>query len=292
VSFLSLSADGRKIAYTASTVPSNIQRFAFDPVSGTTKDQGTAVTTGSTHRGDVDVSPDGQRLVYRVGLAPEDIMVSSIDGSNVHQLTNDPARDRRPRWSPDGRSVAFYSDRSGRFEIWTVGADGADLRQVTDDPSVLYSVWSPDGTKIAGADIQNPLTSLFDPRKPPSEQQPERLPAFSAGGVFIPSSWSSDGRRLAGNGPRGVMIYDVTTRTYEEVVGAGANSFPVWLGLDRLLYLRAGQLMLVDLKSKQSRGVLSVAPETIRNFSLSGDGRQLVITRGANEADIWMATIK
>jgi serine/threonine protein kinase len=291
LTFLSLSADGRKIAYTASTVTSNIQRFAFDPVSGTTKDQGASVTTGSTFRAEADVSSDGQRIAYRVGLAQEDIMVSSIDGSGAHQLTNDAARDRRPKWSPDGRVVAFYSERGGRFEIWTIGADGAGLRPVTEDPAVLYSVWSPDGAQIAGVNIQNPLASLFDPRKPPSEQRPERLPAWP-GGLFVPSSWSSDGRRLAGWGTQGAVFYDIPSRTYEQVTNSGGGSFPAWLGPVRHLYLQAGHLMLLDLKSKQSREVLSVAPETIRNFSLSGDGRQLVITRGVNEADIWMATIK
>jgi Tol biopolymer transport system component len=291
VTFLSLSADGRRIAYTATTLTGNIQRFAFDPAAGVTKDSGTWVTTGSTIRFEVDASPDGQRLVYRTGLAQEDIVVSAADGSGVRQLTNDAPRDRRPRWSPDGRTVAFYSDRSGKFEIWTIGADGSGLRQVTDEPAVLYSVWSPDGTRIVGVDVQNPLASLFDPRKTPSEQQPERLPKFP-GGLFTPSSWSTDGRRLAGFSPQGPVVYDLASRTYEPVTGSGAGAFPMWLGPDRLVYLSAGQVMIVDVHSKQSREVLSVSPEVIRGFSLSGDGKLLTIVRGLTDADIWMATVK
>ena len=51
-------------------------------------------------------------------------------------------------------------------------------------------------------------------------------------------------------------------------------------------------LFLVDVESKVSREVLSVAPDGINNARLSRDGRQLFIVRGANEADVWLSTLE
>jgi hypothetical protein len=78
-------------------------------------------------------SPDGRFLAFHSGgNRPEDIYVSAADGSDVRQLTDDPAADRLARWSPDGRQIAFYSMRSGHWNIWIVNADGSGLRQATD----------------------------------------------------------------------------------------------------------------------------------------------------------------
>ena len=71
------------------------------------------VTTGSTFRRFIDVSPDGQRLVFGSGTMQEDLFVTDTDGSNMRQLTNDSALDRRPTWSPDGHQIAFESNRGG-----------------------------------------------------------------------------------------------------------------------------------------------------------------------------------
>lgn len=59
------------------------------------------------------------------------------------------ASDIHPRWSPDGSLIAFSSNRTGRYEIWTVNADGTDPRQITDGPGdKIWPVWSPDGSRI------------------------------------------------------------------------------------------------------------------------------------------------
>ena len=53
-----------------------------------------------------------------------DIYIINIDGSGLQRLTNDPANDGLPTWSPDGRSIAFVSDRGGAWAIWVMNADG------------------------------------------------------------------------------------------------------------------------------------------------------------------------
>ena len=118
-----------------------------------------------------DVSPDGGRLAYTSWLT---VMPHRGGVSVVQQLWNlDLARGRagqlmlsnasdiHPRWSPDGSRLAFSSNRTGRYEIWTVAADGSDARQVTDGPGEkTWPTWSPDGTRILFTHTQAGRTGL------------------------------------------------------------------------------------------------------------------------------------
>jgi Tol biopolymer transport system component len=72
----------------------------------------------------------------------EDVFVIGIDGTGLRQLTDDPHRDRGPRWSPDGKRLGFFSSRSGRFETWSMNQDGSGLRQMTDFGCSSPSSWS------------------------------------------------------------------------------------------------------------------------------------------------------
>jgi len=53
-----------------------------------------------------------------------------VSGGSIQRLTSDPANDGLPVWSPDGRSIAFASDRGGVWAIWIMNADGANQRQL------------------------------------------------------------------------------------------------------------------------------------------------------------------
>jgi Tol biopolymer transport system component len=71
-------------------------------------------------------------------------------GGTAVQLTFDPAPDWSPGWSPDGRQLAFYSDRTGDREIWTMAATGGAATRVTNSKGLdAGSDWSPDGREIA-----------------------------------------------------------------------------------------------------------------------------------------------
>jgi dipeptidyl aminopeptidase/acylaminoacyl peptidase len=66
------------------------------------------------------------------------------------QLTSGEGPDWAPRWSPDGKQIAFHSMRSGTRDIWVMLAGGGAARQVTSAPESDYPpVWSPDGREIA-----------------------------------------------------------------------------------------------------------------------------------------------
>ena len=66
------------------------------------------------------------------------------------QLTTDPTPDWGPRWSPDGKEIAFYSHRTGNRDIWVMPSGGGPARQLTHHPAdETVPHWSPDGREIA-----------------------------------------------------------------------------------------------------------------------------------------------
>jgi len=79
-----------------------------------------------------------------------DIWVMNTDGSNLVKLTDSPARDRYPIWSPDGTRLTFNTDRDGNQEIYIMNAaDGSDPVNVTNTPYVEgLADWSPDGMRL------------------------------------------------------------------------------------------------------------------------------------------------
>lgn len=85
------------------------------------------------------------------------------DGSGLRQLTSGAVTDLCPAYSPDGRTIAFCSGRSGNFEIWTMTAAGTDLTQLTDVSFATFPDFSPDGNRIAfdGRTADDPNDEIF-----------------------------------------------------------------------------------------------------------------------------------
>jgi tol-pal system beta propeller repeat protein TolB len=96
-------------------------------------------------------SPDGKQLTFgaRRGDAKSDIYVINADGTHLKQLTTDPAADSTPAFSPDGRRIAFISDRDGLHQVYVMNADGSAQTRVTRDEARDFNPqWSPDGRRI------------------------------------------------------------------------------------------------------------------------------------------------
>jgi TolB protein len=78
------------------------------------------------------------------------------DGSEATQLTFDSWDNYLPDWSPDGNRIAFASNRSGNWDIFTMDPDGSSVQQLTDDEdSDIEPVWSPSGRQLAFATLRD-----------------------------------------------------------------------------------------------------------------------------------------
>lgn len=297
VAFLSFSADGRLMAYASSDITSNIQQVTFDSGTGSVRGAPADVTTGSRRWIGLGVSPDGQWLAFHPWLHSEDIFVMRTDGSGLRQLTSDAANDRTPRWSPDGKRIAFYSNRDGRYQIWTINPDGSGLTRLTGfGQNVVYPVWSPDGTRLAvtRGRVNGNKVYIVRPGQSWESQTPEKLPATTfGGGPFFPSSWSPDGERLAGygDGPTaGVLVYSLARRTYERLTDAGTSA--TWLNDSRrLLYVSQGKLFLLDSASKQSHELLALPRGDIAGPAVPADNGHIYFLRQITEGDVWLARV-
>ncbi|HIE50903.1 MAG TPA: hypothetical protein EYP85_04015, partial [Armatimonadetes bacterium] len=77
-------------------------------------------------------------------------------------LTNNPADDVHPAWSPDGQTIAFSSNRDGTYDIWLMNPDGSNLRKLTDDPgNARYPAWSASGSRLAYTSDREGINDLY-----------------------------------------------------------------------------------------------------------------------------------
>jgi imidazolonepropionase-like amidohydrolase/Tol biopolymer transport system component len=148
----------------------------------------------------VDVSPDGKEIAFDL---LGDLYVIPMAGGEARALTHSIAWEMQPRYSPDGRHIAFTSDAGGGDNIWIMDRDGKNPRQVTEEDFRLLNspAWSPDGQFIAARKHFTSARSLgageiwlyhrssggdgLQMTKRPNDQKDVGEPAFSPDGRYV-----------------------------------------------------------------------------------------------------------
>lgn len=106
---------------------------------------------------DPQISPDGKWVAYSAtrynmekNSGNSDVWIAPLGGGTAHQVTQGERRDNHARWSPDGKKLAFISNRDGSAQVWVLNLSGGEARKLTNISSGADGViWSPDGKHLA-----------------------------------------------------------------------------------------------------------------------------------------------
>jgi tricorn protease len=205
--------------------------------------------------GDSDISPNGVRAVFE---AHGEIVTVPAEKGDPRNLTRTPGvMERSPVWSPDGQSIAYFSDESGEYmlHISPQSGEGETARISLGDKPSFYSdpVWSPDSKKISYMDCHLGLWFVDIAAKKPVFVDKDRYWGRSGG----PASWSPDSKWLAyektlPNFMGAVFLYSVDGGKSSQVTdGMSDARFPVFDGGGKYLFFAAstdsGQSLQPDI---------------------------------------------
>ncbi|HKX84197.1 MAG TPA: protein kinase [Pyrinomonadaceae bacterium] len=294
---LSFSKDGKRMVYVQTNNRSNIQGVELDPQTRKPIGQATWITQGDRQISRAELSPDGTQFVTRLNKPnQEDIVTVSRDGREWRDVTNDESFERYIRWSPDGKQLAFGSDRNGGGQVWISNADGTNLRQLSTttapQTSTGFPVWSPAGDRLAV--YFDGTTTLLDPTKRESEQQAPKLPRINGLGIVV-WDWSPDGKKLLGviqeGAKRHIGYFDMESNEYRIIVD-GVNEVPSWFPDSRhFVYSRGSKVFITEIESGETKELFSNPEVEVRSPFVSRDGKLLYYTAGNSESDIWLLDI-
>jgi tricorn protease len=191
------------------------------------------------------VSPTGARAVFE---AWGEIFTVPSDKGDTRNVTRSPAiADRNPAWSPDGKSIAYFSDASGEYQLYVRDQNGlAEPKHYAlgDKPSFFYDpVWSPDSKKIVYAD-KGVGFWLLDLQTGRNKRIDEDYFAGFSKATFFPS-WSPDSQWVAYNkilksGQHAVYVYNVAQGKASQITDGMSDAvFPVFDRNGKWLYFTA-----------------------------------------------------
>jgi Tol biopolymer transport system component/imidazolonepropionase-like amidohydrolase len=281
-----------------------------------TTDEGTWIS--------LDVSPDGRTIVFDL---LGDLYTIPIAGGKATRLTSGIAWDCMPRWSPDGRTVAFITDRDGGDNLWIVSPDGTGMRRLTRevDNALSSPTWTPDGQYL--------IVRRFGPY-PSAENYLTNVPLWiyhkdgGSGAELYPASAtrkttntgaavSADGRYVYfGSHPGGyggetlggyqVIAFDRQTGTERPITaGAGGGLRPIVSADGRwLVYATRGgtrtALRVRDLRTQEDTWLVGetqrddqegYAPNDVfPGYAFTPDSRAVVFTGGGKIKRVDLAT--
>jgi TolB protein len=243
-------------------------------------------------------SPDGSALLYHGALEPSRQNNIYIEGPNHFAptpITSNAGRNESPAWSPDGRQIAFQTDRDGNWEIYLMNVDGSGPVNLTRNGSAdRLPNWSPDGRMIAFTSDRDGNDEIYVMNRDGGDVK--RLTTDTAQDSY--PSWSPDGKEIAfqstrsGNMDIFVMNSD-GSNVHNVTNNAADDAAPSW-GRDGRIYLQWVQELVRAAKADDTNSLTKLLNEpfdinaregtVLHEAVLSGQTRivELLLKKGAN----------
>jgi Tol biopolymer transport system component len=292
-----LSRDGKRIAYESWSGRSTVRSIPFDVRRGVVAGSAEELWSSSRDINAPRLSPDKAWITFsRTSAGLEGIAIARLDGTGLRQLTESVGDNRWPRFSPDGKRVAFFSGRGGGSDqIWEIHTDGSSLKKLPDlnGHSLYFPLYSRDGSRLEAVDEKSG-SWVLDLTRLDAKWTPVHKPSagdLEVNGIF---SWSRDGRFFAGDfidqsyRPIGIFIESVETGERRRLTETG--QFPVWLSDNRrLLYSRQGAIWVIDSVTGKTSEIVAALkpPRRLVHFEIAPDESFLLIQEDMSDSDIW-----
>jgi tricorn protease len=226
------------------------------------------------------ISPTGARAVFE---AWGEIFTVPTDKGDIRNLTHSPAvADRDPAWSPDGKSIAYFSDESGEYELCIRGQNGlGEVRHINlgNPPSFFYTpTWSPDSKKIAYSDKRLNLWYVDLDSAKPKLVDTDYFGGF--GPTQLNQTWAPDNKWIAytrqlPSGLHAVFVYSLDQgKAFQITDGMSDALYPAFDKNGKYLYFTASTDVALstaglDMSSEEHRVSRSVYVAVLGQYSLS-----------------------
>ncbi|MFT3949597.1 MAG: PDZ domain-containing protein [Agriterribacter sp.] len=198
----------------------------------------------------VNISPDGNRVL--VEARGEIFSLPAQDGYVKNLTMSSGVAERYPSWSPDGKSIAYWSDQSGEYELWLMeaGKESSAKKLTGYDAGFRYHLfWSPDSKKLAYLDQANKV-KVYDITANQTYDVDQALRYSYGEQENFSCSWSPDSRWLAYNRDienwhNAIFIYDTKHKVKQQVTSGYYNcTKPVFDTEGKYLFLLTAQKFL------------------------------------------------
>ncbi len=257
---------------------------------------------------DPEISPEGRWVAFTVTTmdakedeSDTDIYMAPLAGGPALRLTASKKPEKSPRWSPDGKWLAFLSGREGKkSQVWLLNREGGEAVKLTDfKASVSWLAWSPDSSRLAL------VVSDVDPDDPDAEdddapaKEKEKKPKTPKPIVIRRLQFKRDYEGYLREIRRHVQVFDVAAKTSFAVTSGPYDDVePAWSPDGKWIAFssnrskdpdasRDADIFVVEARAGATPRGLASGPGADRTPAWSPDGAWIVYEAGGDPKDMW-----